>query len=329
MKKPVNILTAVLVLTGIVIAGATAYADGADRKDNIRSKGTIDYAKGTVVINASDLTYLADEIDDLEASYKINTLKALNDIGTYFKADGSVTHNGEEGNVSSQNAEDLSFANLCEGILKSQSVSHLAQQNIAAASEDNLSEGCAAWVDGNLLIGNGSDNKKNYEQGYNNGKATASVYFLGDSHIMYKIEGEDEKERVYYNIREIGIEGLDYKTLSADNFIVCPYLIKGVNKTGNSNSGVGFCNMPDNQDFITSIKKEYNPETGELLIEIPTVEAHGGISSRSGSYFYIHSEVGVYVYIVAGSIDNTYAYPYNPDKNADIHRTALGMKPFA
>ena len=53
------------------------------RCSNIKSKGVVDYAGGKVVIDTSDFMYLANEIDELEAAYKMNTVAALNYMGTY------------------------------------------------------------------------------------------------------------------------------------------------------------------------------------------------------------------------------------------------------
>ena len=207
MKRNKKILIAIItIIAGVAVIGANAFAVGTARRDNIKSKGTIDYANGTVVINASDLTDLADEIDALESAYKKNTLTALNAVGTYFKTDGTYTHNQEEGAITSDDAETLSFSNLFEGILQSQSVDHLADAQaqdangnslyyadesasesknlimtttvanefpilIRSAGKNNLTAGTAAWVNGTLIIGNGADNQAYYEQGYRIGYA--------------------------------------------------------------------------------------------------------------------------------------------------------------
>lgn len=207
MKMNKKILVAIMtIIVGVAVIGANAFAVGNARRDNIKSKGIIDYANGTVVINASDLTNLADEIDALESAYKKNTLIALNSVGTYFKTDGTYTHNQEEGTITSEYAETLNFSNFFEGILQSQSVDHLAgaqaqdadgnllyyadesasESNnlimtttsanefpilIRPAGDNNLTAGTAAWVNGTLIIGNGADNQAYYEQGYRIGYA--------------------------------------------------------------------------------------------------------------------------------------------------------------
>lgn len=140
------------------------------RRGNIKSKGVIDYAGGEVVIDASDLTYLADEIDALEAAYKLNTVAALNRMGTYYLQDGTITHDESADILPVEYAVNLSFDEIYEGVLQSQSVENLATTEVlTGASADNLTAGTASWVDGTLVVGNGSDNDDYYDKGYNEG----------------------------------------------------------------------------------------------------------------------------------------------------------------
>lgn len=208
-NKKLNKLCAALILifTGFITIEITASAVGSDRKDFIRSKGIIDYGNGTVVIDSADLTYLANEIDDLEYEYKTNTASALSMIGTYFKTDGSAVHNRTEETIDPENAASLSFDSLYEGILGSQSVAHLEGSQaedadgellyfetsedaenrnltrttkevndfpvyIQRAEKGNLSAGTAAWVNGSLIVGNGADNEAFYAKGYADGVAS-------------------------------------------------------------------------------------------------------------------------------------------------------------
>lgn len=151
---------------------SAARTEGTARKENIRSKGVVNYENGAVVIDSSDFIRLADRLDGLDAAYRNSTAKtmgALNQIGTYFRADGSVTHVPEEAD-SGESAMELSYHKISEGILQSQSVAHLAERKIGAAVADNLSRGTAAWVDGALVIGNGADNDAFYNKGYTSGE---------------------------------------------------------------------------------------------------------------------------------------------------------------
>lgn len=144
------------------VIGGDASSVGTARREGIRSKGIIDYSNGTVVLDSSDFVFLADEIDSLEFEYKANTVAALNDIGTYFKSDGSITHNQGEETLPFQYAANLSIGSICGGVLQSQSVDHLTA---APATADNISEGAAAWVNGQCIVGNGNDVKAAYDQG--------------------------------------------------------------------------------------------------------------------------------------------------------------------
>lgn len=197
----------ILIFAGFLTIGTSVSAVDTGRKDHIRSKGIIDYANKTVVIDSADLTYLAGEIDDLEYSYKTNTASALDAIGTYFKTDGTAVHNRTKETIPAEDAASLSFASLYEGILGSQSVAHLEGSQAKNADEDllyyvsledaqnrnltrttktpndlpvyiqpaekeNLSAGTAAWVNGTLIIGNGADNEAFYTKGYTDGVAS-------------------------------------------------------------------------------------------------------------------------------------------------------------
>ena len=117
---------------------------------------------------------LSDRIEELERTYKIAIMGALNRIGTFYASvDGTITHNAADNAVSPDGAAALSLDSLYRGILQSQSVEHLA--DIRAAVGNNLSLGTAAWVNGILIIGNGTDNNNFYDKGYSDG------YGQGDS----------------------------------------------------------------------------------------------------------------------------------------------------
>lgn len=221
MKKVKEYGALVLItLICICLVGGSVLAEerASSRSSHITSRGVLDYENGKVVIDSSDLIYLANQIDDLEAAYKSATVDALNQISTYYSTmDGDISHNDWENNVSSDSAVVLSFNDLYQGILKSQSVEHLedvqakdsdgsllyyadldASDNnnltrsttettdfpimTQSANENNLTTGTAAWVDGKLLIGNGADNKTYYNQGYADGFANSVP---GDAHIEY------------------------------------------------------------------------------------------------------------------------------------------------
>ena len=197
----------VIALICVSIAGGSVMAEDGEynRRKEINSKGVIDYSNRAVVLDSSDFIYLADEIDDLERTYKSKTVEALNRINTFYTSvNGDISHHPEDNNVSADAATELSFNDLYQGIIKSQSVDHLADvqakdaaenplyyadQNagerndlittttdandypvlIRPAAKGNLTAGTAAWIDGNLIIGTGADNAAYYESGYDKG----------------------------------------------------------------------------------------------------------------------------------------------------------------
>lgn len=284
-------------------------AQGEALKDGLNSKGAINYDSGKVIFDSSDLVKLADKLDNLNAGYKYEAVNALGKINTYFEADGSITHDNTEGTILPENASGLSFAAICDGILKSQSVEHLAEQNILPASEDNLSEGCAAWVNGTLLIGNGNDNKNSYEQGredgrnegYEAGKAenpAAACYYLGAGQYMSLYN------EITYDIKS-QVPDVDYTQLTENNFIICPYKV-----SGNSSKVSKYISTASNLTVFSTIPEidlssevTYDAETGKLTITPPVISAKGGISSLSGYTQIAESDVRVYTYLVIGDIE--------------------------
>lgn len=194
-KKLLGVIAAVLIC--ITVVGSTVYASEEQRRDGILSRGTINYDNDRVVIDSVDLVTLADEMDKLETSYKSRVANALADRKTYVRQDGSISHENRE-DIDSQK---IAFRYLVSAVLQSQSVAHLgstqafdakgllyykfAKNNILEvtgndtgmpvliipATEDNLTAQTAAWVNGQCLSGNGSDNYYFYQKGFIEGYA--------------------------------------------------------------------------------------------------------------------------------------------------------------
>lgn len=193
-----------------IFAPIVALADTSSRRDNIKSRGKIDYDDGTVVLDSTDLLYLADEVDELENTYKIIAIDALNGIGTYFRSGGIITNDIGLNEVDTDEEKaGLSFGNVKEGILQSQSIASISQtqavdkegnalfyltEEVAANKDllktttentgyavcyqpvtaENLTAGSAAWVNGQLIKGNGGDNASSYAQGFVDGQANVT-----------------------------------------------------------------------------------------------------------------------------------------------------------
>lgn len=166
-NKKIKIYAYIMTVCTLVLSfSMVATATTTSRRANLKSYGTIQMEKqdGTVkgVIAAADMEYLADEIDNLENTYKSKTLEGLNGINTYFKADGSVTHNAAESAITSSTANLLTFEQLNNAIKSSQ-----ASANAPVASE--IVSGKSVWANGNNITGtmpnNGATGKANLTAG--------------------------------------------------------------------------------------------------------------------------------------------------------------------
>lgn len=195
IKRIFHMTATVLVCVSVI--GTTVCAAGGHRRDEISSRGTIDYDNGTVVIDSADLTTLADEMDELETSFKTSAAKTLAQIGTYIQQDGGISYEEKQ----EIDPLKVAFGNYISGILRSQSIAFLADRqasdtkgpiyykyeknnllevtnvdtgmpvHIVPATADNLAVQTAAWVDGQCLAGNGFDNYYFYLKGFIEGYA--------------------------------------------------------------------------------------------------------------------------------------------------------------
>lgn len=302
------------------------------RREAIKSKGIIDYAGGTVVMDASDLIYLADEVDLLEAAYKANTVDALNQIGTYFRKDGSVTYDPAAAVPREEAA--LSFDGLYHGILQSQSVAHLADRqavdsagtplyftdkeaadgrNLSAvtpaandfpvfiqpASADNLSAGTAAWVNGQLLIGNGKDNEACYSTGYRKG---------GEDSIKH-LYGGDSVSTNYPDV----LAGVEFKSsdplwTSGSSSKTETYEIPIVNEQGKLLYGISFqCQYGTTQHLENEASAEGNYSL--TTEEGATIESSGQIVSPVTSYGgYLYKDVYIDLFSKSFSTEDSCLY---------------------
>ena len=289
--------------------------NGEAMSEGLKSRGIINYDSGKVVFDASDLFKIADRIENLSAGYKYEVVSALNAINTYNKEDGTITHEQSSGVVLPENASKLKISDICAGILKSQSVDHLADKNINPASEDNLSKGSAAWVDGKLLIGSGADNEESYNKGYEDGydkgledgktdnsgstgNMGVTCYYLGPAKTGLL------SDKAVYPVAA-RVPEVDYTQLTTANFIVCPYKIKDEVSTASkyisaASNITTYCKIIGMD--IESIEIEYDPTIGSLTVKNPVITAEGGISSLSGFSRSVTAEVEVGVYLVVGEI---------------------------
>lgn len=218
------------------------------RKERIQSKGNINYEQGKVFFSTQDLLYLADEIDDLEKKYKVNLVDSLNYIGSYFKTDGTVVYDPATNEVKEEEEKmKITLGQITRAIRESQSVSQLSgtqalnpnQQPLfytsekagtdhnhleisttdnghpllyKAATAENLSAGCTAWVNGVLLKGNGSDNEKFREIGYRQGYSQGVAEALNKVNVVYTY---------HEHVGSSNVEGGCYGYLTGTQPVLC------------------------------------------------------------------------------------------------------------
>lgn len=215
-KKVEKVIVPVAIAS--LLIGGTAYADGANRRSSLNSHGAVDITstEGAILIDSADLVTLADEIDTLESTYKSTTKKALNNIGTYIKTDGSITHSAPSSQI-----EMPSFNQLANAIQNSQSsssaiadlssdiyykkengalvrkstagsnLSGTQRINLAPAAANNLSAGTVAFIDGKLLLGTGADVQTYYDTGYNKGYSQGESSGYSNGYSQGKTEGKN------------------------------------------------------------------------------------------------------------------------------------------
>lgn len=282
-KKKIGIMLGICIL-GISIP-MVAMAETSLRRANIKSKGNIDYENGKVYFAASDLTYLADEIDHLENKYKSTIVNALNEIGTFFLKDGTVINDRSRNEVNTEEEKaSLAFGSITEGIRKSQSVDSLAgvqatdadgnllyytsedaknNQDMMsltttdtglpvfyqAANTDNLTAGTAAWVNGKLLRGNGKDYLE-YADNYIQSQGYSKIVDLGEG-TSFDVSGYS-----------------DYQLFTEDNFIVELVRAKasGVTKVSCGLSGGGSAAAEFSAPSF-EMTKDYDAEYGVLTVD--------------------------------------------------------------
>ncbi len=215
--KQTGLLLMVMAAGILAAAGSVKAEEGGGRAGRIRSKGIINYADGRVVIDSGDLIRLAEEIDTLEDTYKTAVLKALNGIGTYLREDGSVTHTAPGtqpalpafGMLTTAVTGSQSFATASAdlsgdsyykahdgGLItgsSGQDTSGAQAIELTAALPEQLSAGTVAYIDGNLILGNGADNKAYYNLGYTEGYAQ-------------KIEGLEIEYHYHVHQGEVGLD---------------------------------------------------------------------------------------------------------------------------
>lgn len=201
-------------------------------RDMLHSSGRIVYeeADNRVVLDAQDLYEIADRLD----FFKTAVSNQLASMHTYLtRGDGLAMQTDDTLKVTHVNPPEeyrvnpltVDFGALIEGVAASQSVpaetaaygyepgitlyrtaeGSLTTTEDEAGSEavviqpataDNLSAGTAAWVDGHLLLGTGTDNQSYYEKGHGQiGETITNIVSLLYSGVNetreYAVTGKD------------------------------------------------------------------------------------------------------------------------------------------
>lgn len=179
------VLTVMIVVAGwLGTEGGTVLAAQSEIQGKISSVGRVQY--GQAVIDADDLRSICSYI----AEKKNEVAGILTQLGTKFRQQsGEYTYDrnpdAEQENVDVtqigwqkliQAAADSQKVPEGLSVLNPEAAMHIEgveerTQHYEAATEDNISRGKAAWADGRLLLGNGADNDKAYQQGIRDGEA--------------------------------------------------------------------------------------------------------------------------------------------------------------
>lgn len=178
-----RVLAATLTMT--MLTGMTMYAAASGHI--WISQGDVKYqdANGnqTTLFAKEDLEYLDGKIDTLKADTengKAEIATAINGYG-YHKDDNIATNASYNDlasaiKTSQQIPTDRTFTGVKPGETDETS------GTISAATAENLSLGTAAWVDGELIVGNGADNNSYYAAGHDSVHAnleSKSINFSG------------------------------------------------------------------------------------------------------------------------------------------------------
>ena len=172
-----------IILAATLMIGATAVvsANGGTLvdKDSFASKGKIQVKENetdpdpAIVIDSADLVTLANATNELNTQFTDSLAAAVNNIGSVPKTDRVA--------AGAQFSDILSAITNSQAIDSSESVYVLpngtvtddstaegvVETQITGATEANLTAGTAAWVDGQYIVGTGSDNNSYYDQGIN------------------------------------------------------------------------------------------------------------------------------------------------------------------
>lgn len=239
MEKKLNfhpkMWTIIWLITGLVTSCQCKLpamaAENGSSGNGLQSTGRIEY--GEVILDAADMESIRDYITEKQSA----VADILLQLGTKLRQEEeklSIDRNPDHTQEAFDRAK-LDWQVLIRAVSESQtipaglSVLHpdYAMQIegveertdcYETAMADNISEGKAAWADGILLLGNGADNNKAYEQGVEDGTQNIvpenlyPIYEVKDVtlEIRHRHIGEEENKEgtsgCYRNYSEVKVE---------------------------------------------------------------------------------------------------------------------------
>lgn len=226
-NKPSGKLILALTLVLTFVSGLTIGSKASNH--TWLSAGNVSYNNGTktTVFDKQDLVYLDERIDSVEQdvdSYKTEIANNVNDWSIPQDKQLSSTSSFSDiadtlNYIKSTPDEGSSWVNEGNPVYKradgsitydaSEAESGSDQLVLSAATSDNLSAGKVAWVNGDLVIGTGEDNKAYYDTGKQNSSLNITSFECtpswkwGPGEVTVNVAN-------YYS---------DYKNITVQNFI--------------------------------------------------------------------------------------------------------------
>ena len=280
-----------IILAATLMIGATAVvsANGGTLVDpnSFASKGKIQVKENetdpdpAIVIDSADLVTLANATNELNTQFTDSLAAAVNNIGSVPKTDRVA--------AGAQFSDILSAITNSQAIDSSESVYVLpngtvtddstaegvVETQITGATEANLTAGTAAWVDGQYIVGTGSDNNSYYAQGKAN--ATVNKVLIG-SHTA-----SIGTSSCSFNCKSI--QG--WQSLTSDNFSFVP--------TG------GYMNFQSSDELRMQADRDgnvsisYDNSTGNVTVS----GLRFGVQTYSDVYSWVCLSGNVYCYVVS------------------------------
>lgn len=360
-KKILSVMLVMALLIATCGVAVAADVKGGSTRSHLKSYGSIEYHNGDdkVVINADDLYMLADQIDQV----KLDVADQLEAMNTYFTAGNGISLSTDD-DISIAHSQpsrsdtvdplSVNFDTMLEGIAASQSVSTdvtdygyaagtklymsvdgslttngseegATQVTITAATAENLSAGTVAWVNGELILGTGGDNKSYFDLGSaDNSNSSGPISGLsrvecinmrGDSNngtiytiqedmtdVIFMFFGSAKKALSFESNEDVAYKEVYYKSVSGTRYTGCCtiYFIPELKR------GTAVPNLNCNS-YLVRIK-EIGIKNGKITTE-----------SITGSTHYVSKDLKDVLLLQCGSNDDP-AFQEAPDSSIVVFK---------